>query len=145
MEIKAFKECPRFDKCNVNKCPLHTDYEKLQSSEYDKEQKCTMERRVRERIGLKYGLPNQGLTQREISSQKLWDNLPESEKKARIEKLKETSPISRLSKKGDMIAPKKKDNSETHIQNEENGPRNNLAGTNEETNSTKKEKTENGI
>jgi hypothetical protein len=44
--------------------------------------------------------------------------LPESVKQERIAKLKKNSPITRLSEKGYIIAPKKKDSSETHIETE---------------------------
>lgn len=115
---KPFQNCPRWERCAVNRCPLHPDYLRtLKVSEYDLEQKCTMEKRVRKRIAALYGLTNQGLTQRELSSQKLWDSQTEEQKQTKIKKLQELSPIARLSKKGYTIHPKRKDRYETHTKN----------------------------
>lgn len=113
----AHEECPRFSHCSVNKCPLHIDFLKLGSSPEDRETKCTLAKTIRKRLGLKWNLPNKGLTQREMSSAKLWANLPETEKRAKIENIQKISLITRLSKKGYTISPKRKDNSETHIEN----------------------------
>jgi len=46
MMIKPYRECPCFDKCNVNNCPLHPSYPNLLVDSEDKEQKCSIEKGV---------------------------------------------------------------------------------------------------
>lgn len=65
--IEPFTECPRYEKgCDVNKCPLHPNYEKLEAHPKDLQQKCKVSKKIRLRIGLKYGLSHKGLFPREI-------------------------------------------------------------------------------
>jgi hypothetical protein len=119
----AMEECPRFKLCNINKCILHPDFNKLENDDSDPafsqrtKQKC-IPKSIRQRIAKKWNLESGGLTEREIRATKLWNALPESVKQERIAKLKKNSPITRLSEKGYMITPKKKDSSETHIETE---------------------------
>ena len=59
----AYEECPRFDICAVNKCPLDPAYKSMTSVKGDAEMKCVMRRSVREKIGAKYdNLAYGGLT-----------------------------------------------------------------------------------
>jgi hypothetical protein len=120
----AMEECPRFEFCNINKCILHPDFNKLENDNSDPafsqrtKQKC-IPKSIRQRIAKKWNLEGGGLTEREIRATKLWNALPEFVKQERIAKLKKNSPITRLSEKGCMIcmiAPKKKDSSKTHIE-----------------------------
>lgn len=118
---QAWQECPRASFCSINKCILHPDYEKLENDSSDwstKNQKC-IPKSIRIRIAEKYNLPHKGLTSREIQARERWESLPEAEKQAKIKKMQEISLITRLSKKGYAITPKKKINSETHIQNDQ--------------------------
>ncbi len=83
-------ECPRYDRCSVNLCPLDPEMESRTVHEEDKEQKCPMEKRVRLRIGSKYPdlLPLGGLTAREHSAKARWDSMSPAEKANRIAKAK---------------------------------------------------------
>ena len=75
--MKAYEECSRFDKCAVNKCPLHTDYKDLSSMPGDSERKCTMARNNRLAIGSKYAdLAYFGLTGHEYLGLKEAGKLP---------------------------------------------------------------------
>lgn len=84
MTPKPYRECPRFDKCSVNNCPLGEAYPANVVDEGDKEQKCTLEKQVRFRIGSKYPdiLKYQGLTIREWTGRQNFDKLTEPEKEA---------------------------------------------------------------
>lgn len=66
--------CPRFEICQINKCPLHKDFEKLENDVTDpskiKKEKCTS-KKVRREIGRAFGLKNCGLTSRERSGYRL--------------------------------------------------------------------------
>lgn len=117
--MEAYECCPRFEKCCINKCILHPDYKKLQSVDSDPEQKCTLPKSIRKRLGasLSWG----GLKESEIKGQKRWDSLPDEVKLARIAKLKKTSLINRLSEKGYSISPKSSVISETHIKKAQDG------------------------
>ena len=59
------RECPRWDHCSVNACPLDP-YPRIAG---DRETHCPMEKGVRVRIGSKYPeiLPRGGLTPKESS------------------------------------------------------------------------------
>ena len=104
----AMEECARFEFCQINKCPLSEDYQKLENDSSDpaikNKQKC-IAKSIRKRIGLKWKLKNKGMTPREIKSQQNWDALPESVKQERIAKLKKNSPVSQLLGKGCKITP----------------------------------------
>lgn len=79
---EPFEDCPRFEKCSVNKCPLSTRYAFLTEvgpdiddlgrpieGTGDPERRCMLRRRKREEISAKYPglLPNGGLTDEEIA------------------------------------------------------------------------------
>ena len=111
----AEQECCRFDFCDLNNCPLHKDYYKnlfndVSDPAVQKKQKC-IAKVIRKRIGIKWGLMNKGMKPREITSQKNWDDLPESVKQERINKLKRLSPVSRCLAVGLVVSPKKKSKS----------------------------------
>lgn len=115
--IKPFEICPRFPKCNVNKCPLHLDFLKLESSEYDRAVKCTLSKSIRKKLGGE--LAHKGLTQRELSGAKRWNSLSLEEQEARRQKGRENSLFLRLSRKGYKIVPSNNINSVAHEQNKE--------------------------
>lgn len=84
--IKAMEECLRFNKCNSPICPLDSDVRfrnKLVG-----EEKCSVSKKTRLRIGMKYNLPNIGLKSRELSAMKNWENKSEGEKKRIKERLR---------------------------------------------------------
>lgn len=120
----AAEECPRFDKCNITNCILHPDYnKKLRDDPSDpsmiKGSKC-IPKSIRKRIAEKWGLKHGGLTLREISAQKRWDDLPEEVKEVRRESMRKRSLFLRLSKKGYAITPKNKSKaSETRVNEKE--------------------------
>lgn len=116
--ISAMSECPRFAFCDCNNCPLSVIF--YNSLPEDNTPKCTLAKSIRKRLGLKWKLKNKGLTARELNAQNKWDSMPEEEKQARIKKLQENSPITRLANKGYAIAPRKKIDSVLHIENEQN-------------------------
>ena len=72
------RECPRFQKCNANICTLDSEAH-LRVSLPD-EEKCGMEKSVRQRIGTKFGLPKLGLTNSEFSAKESWDKKTKREK-----------------------------------------------------------------
>lgn len=89
---KPFHECPRFDFCSVNACPL--DPMMKNSIEDDPETECKALSSVRRSIAEKYELPNRGMTKKElqrearrIRSKKQWEKLSEAEKQKRIDRI----------------------------------------------------------
>jgi|GEM_PF-2190732 len=74
----AMKACPRFQKCNSNICTL--DSEAYLRVSLPDEEKCGMEKSVRQRIGTKYKLPKLGLTNSEFSAFQNWNKKTEKEK-----------------------------------------------------------------
>lgn len=84
-------ECPRYDKCSVNLCPIDPDQELRTAHREDRQQECPMEKNVRKRIALCYPdlLPRLGLTTREHASAMVWASLPLAEKEARRRAAKE--------------------------------------------------------
>jgi len=98
------EDCPRFDKCSVNKCPLHPDYNTLYCAPEDKdgpgdpEKTCLAKSSTRQAIAAQYPdiLSKNGLTDGEIDRDRKrarakarWDALPEDMKSARLSKLAE--------------------------------------------------------
>jgi len=88
---KPYRECPRFDKCNSNQCPLDTSYPNMYVDEEDREQKCTMEKNVRIRISANYPgiLKFGGLKQREFTAKQNYDKLTDIQKEEQRIRLKE--------------------------------------------------------
>ena len=83
---QPYHECPRFNRCSVNNCPLSFNYPFLVNYE-DRDPKCTLEKSVRVRIGSKYPrLKYQGMTAKEFNATKRYESLSveEKERLARI-------------------------------------------------------------
>jgi hypothetical protein len=77
---QPYHECPRFNRCNVNNCPLSFNYPLFVDYE-DRDPKCTLEKPVRVRIGSKYPkLKYQGMTAKEYSGTKRYESLSVEEK-----------------------------------------------------------------
>lgn len=66
---EAFQECPRFEFCNVNDCLLSS--KRYQTDSSDCEQKCTLSKNRRLKLGLKYKLVHFGLKPRELHHYKI--------------------------------------------------------------------------
>jgi len=113
---EAWKDCPRAEECDCNDCPL--TIKKHISLPEDHLSKCGYGKTGRIRIGKKWNLQNKGMKPQELSSYNAWHNQPEEVKKARLDKLRGLSPINKLSKKGYMIAPKKRVVPEIHGETE---------------------------
>jgi len=79
---KPYRECPRYQKCSVNSCPLHPIFPEIYTDPEDSQVKCTLEKEVRFRIGSKYPdlLKFQGLTPREWAGKKRFEGLSEEDK-----------------------------------------------------------------
>lgn len=73
-----FHDCPRFETCSVNVCPL--DPFRNEKNSFSDEKDCPMEKRVRLRLGK--DLPWLGLTKAEFKAKNRWERLPEEEKQA---------------------------------------------------------------
>jgi len=91
-EIQPYKECPRFDWCSSNKCPLDPDLDKRVVLPDDP--KCTAFKSIRMKIAANYPvlLPRQGLTKYEWKAKKTWATMDPAKKEkikaAGLEKLK---------------------------------------------------------
>lgn len=97
-ETQPFLECPRYDRCSVNHCPLDPLQSDREPHPGDKEPVCTMEKGVRARIGSKYLdlLPLGGLTPREHAGARKWANLTTAQRreaKSRLEQARKLSPV----------------------------------------------------
>jgi len=75
-----YAECPNFNKCNCNKCPLDPGIE--ERIKLPDDEKCRAEKSTRMRIGAKYPqlLKYQGLTKKEWTMRKIWDEKTYQEK-----------------------------------------------------------------
>ena len=104
LTLSAAENCPSFDKCQCNRCPLHKDYSKLRDFDSDKKlfgwRKCRATKPTRKKIGIAFKLKHLGLTDREFSGYQKWANMSESEREAKKQKLRENSPLLHLFKKG---------------------------------------------
>lgn len=89
-KIKPYEKCSKYYNCSVNNCPLHPSYPGLFIDEEDKEKKCTLRKSTRFKIGSKYPdvIKYQGLTTREWSARKTYDNLTDEEKEKMVERIK---------------------------------------------------------
>lgn len=72
------KECPRFKSCNVNVCPL--DVSSPQRIEFRSEEKCSVSKNLRLKIGQQYNLPNLGLTRAEFAARKRFEEMGQESK-----------------------------------------------------------------
>jgi len=66
--INPSLNCPNFDGCSVNKCPLNPDYETLKNAEGDPFM-CKAQKSTRKRLGV--NLLNKGLRCRERAGERL--------------------------------------------------------------------------
>lgn len=88
-EQRPFEECPRYERCSVNSCPLDPEQEDHTVHKLDKEQKCPMEKRVRVRIGSQYPevLSRGGMTVREYAAAQTFAKLSPAERLKAKERL----------------------------------------------------------
>jgi len=108
------EDCPGFDSCSVNKCPLSLRYAELgtvladKNGRGDPETRCLARRKTRETIAAKYPglLANGGLLDREVrrderkrKARVRWQALPEEEKARRKAGLAEARQKTRRSGK----------------------------------------------
>jgi hypothetical protein len=92
MEPEPFKECPQFQTCSCNFCPLDPDADKRIA--LPGEETCTARRSVRERIASRCpDLPRGGLTLAEVArdrrraaARERWEALPQEERDRRLSK-----------------------------------------------------------
>ncbi len=92
-EIEPFRQCPKFESCSVNVCPL--DPAMLQRQALADEDRCRSLRSTRLAIAAEHpNLPTAGLTLAEIARDKRsaaakarWEALPQAEKDARKARL----------------------------------------------------------
>ena len=70
--IKIYHECPSFERCSCNACPLDPLREQEGRIRLFKEDKCVAHKPTRFKIGSKYPnlLPEQGLTKQEWAGKK---------------------------------------------------------------------------
>ena len=92
--VQPYQECPQYDTCSVNNCPLHPDYPNLPTCPQDPEKVCKTRRSSREAIAARYPgvLRFNGLLRKDIRrdmARERWNALPAEEKARRIAKLKE--------------------------------------------------------
>jgi len=93
--MEPYKDCPRFEKCSVNCCPLDIEARSRVSLPDDPDTECRARIVTRKLIALKYGLMNKGMTEKEIIRERRskarkawWNSLPEEEKQRRLANLK---------------------------------------------------------
>jgi len=79
-EEHPYYECKSFDSCSCNVCPL--DPESWERNKLSNDDKCKCWKPTRKAIGEKYSkvLRYKGLTKREWTSKKSWDDKPQAEK-----------------------------------------------------------------
>lgn len=89
--IFPFELCSRYSGCSVNNCPLDPVYPNRSIHPEDSDKKCTIAKSYRARIAEQFPslLKFEGLTQREVANRQRWENMPEAEKQARIQRIKE--------------------------------------------------------
>jgi len=94
-EMEPYKDCPRFEKCSVNRCPLDIEAKNRVSLPDDPDTECKARIVTRKLIALKSGLVNKGMTENEIIRERRskakkawWNSLPEEEKQRRLANLK---------------------------------------------------------
>lgn len=113
---QPFEECPRFDKCCVNHCPLDPKAKQRISYEFDPEKNCPLAKTIRQRIGEKYGLENRGLKPRELAARRIWEKMTPEQQETIRENARKKSIFLRLSRKGYCITRKAGDECQTHKQ-----------------------------
>lgn len=104
--IEPQRECPRFERCSVNHCPLDPFQDEHLGHPDDKEQVCGVAKAIRVRIASQYPdlLPMGGLKPREWAGKQAFARLSPSEKAEMVKRGKES--ISRLNRtKTDLNPP----------------------------------------
>lgn len=81
--LSPYHQCPRFNICSANVCPLDPD--KRQRNFIPGESVCTLAKSIRLKLG--ESLPWKGLTSRELAGRKTWENLLENQKVAPMVRL----------------------------------------------------------
>ena len=79
------KECPRFDRCSVNNCPLTAKYPNWSVSPEDAESKCTLGKSKRFSIGSGTCLNFKGLTPREFHAMERQESLTPEQRQKQVE------------------------------------------------------------
>jgi len=90
--MEPCEDCPRYERCSVNNCPLHPEYPNLYTAPGDFEKRCTLGKARRLRIASRYPgvLKLGGKTRGEIRAERAWSSRsPEAQKKA-LESLKKS-------------------------------------------------------
>lgn len=84
---KPYEECPSFDKCSSNECPL--DPELKQREILKEDEKCRAEKPTRIRIAIKYTeiLTMKGLTKREFINKQKWEAKSPTERELILQSL----------------------------------------------------------
>ena len=74
------RDCPRFNRCAVNRCPLDPAYAELRGHEDDAEQRCGQAKVRRLEIASKYPgvLPYEGLTGNEYTGRERTESFVEA-------------------------------------------------------------------
>ena len=82
------RQCPRFDRCSVNRCPLAVGYPNQFVHPGDKEKRCTLEKSVRVRIAATAPgvLRMAGLTTAERAAALVFERKPVAVRLAMLEK-----------------------------------------------------------
>ena len=86
-----YRDCPSFERCSNNHCPLDPLADQRPSMADDPETRCTCRRSTREAIAQRYGLQGGGLTRRDKGRDARtarWEALPVEEKERRTRHLK---------------------------------------------------------
>ena len=76
--VNPMLQCPRFERCSVNHCPLDIEKDEHLPCKFDKEKVCTINKKLRMRIGSKLkniGLKAQELAQMKIHHPNLFENV----------------------------------------------------------------------
>ena len=86
--LNLARQCPRFDRCSVNNCPLDEAYPNRYVDPDDKEKRCPMEKGVRLRIAATAPGTHRlsGLTAAEYSATLAFERKPVAVRLAMIEK-----------------------------------------------------------
>ena len=85
--MKPYRECPSFNKCSANVCPL--DPEQHLRTHVKGEEVCHAEKPTRMRIGAKYPdlLKERGLTHREFQARERESALTPQQRELRLQRL----------------------------------------------------------
>ena len=85
---EAYLDCPKWDRCSVNSCPLDSEQDEHESRPDDPQTKCKAGRSERYKIGKETELPRRGLTKKEWAALQRELKVPPEKRKARMEKMR---------------------------------------------------------